>query len=574
MFRQRITVPLIALLIFSLTVTAQRPAPTQVNAEKIDLEMMKKIRDEGMQRSQVMDTLSWLTDVHGPRLTGSPQLKGANEWTKNKLAEWGMQNAHLEAWGPFGKGWTLERFSAQVIEPTPFPLIAFPKAWTPGTNGAVTGEVVFADLKSEADFDKYRGKLKNAFVMTVPMREVVAHFKPQGARLTEEELWKMASDLPEGVGGRQYSPEILERIRKMREFAPKLAAFLKAEGVAAMLDAGRGGDGGTLFVQQDGSAMKPGEIPSVVVAIEHYGRIFRLLQKNIPVKVEMNLAVKFHGDETQMAYNTVAEIPGTDKADEIVMLGAHLDSWHGSTGATDNGAGTAVCMEALRILKTLGVQPRRTIRIGLWTGEEQGLFGSRAYVKAHFGERLPDPQKDGQQPFPGMRNSGPLALKPDHAKFAAYFNLDNGTGKVRGVYLQGNEAVRPIFRAWLEPFRDLGAATLTIDNTGGTDHLSFDAVGLPGFQFIQDEIEYETRTHHSNMDSYERIQPEDMKQAAVLMAAFVYNAAMRDEKLPRKALPAPVQQAATAPAPAPEVPKTADSKMLKEAGGKKKAATR
>ena len=547
MFRKPLTASIIVLLLFSFTVPAQPPtqppAMAQVGGEKVDLEMMKKIRAEGMERSKVMDTLSWLTDVHGPRLTGSPQLKAANDWTMKRLTEWGLENAHLEAWGPFGKGWTLERFSAQVIEPTPFPLIAHPKAWTPGTNGPVSGEAMMVTIQSEADFDKYRGKLKNAFVMINPMREVKAHFKAQGTRMTEEDLWKMASDEQEG-GGRQYSPEILARARAERAFAPKRTAFLKSEGVAGILDSGRAGDGGTLFVQQGGSAMRPDEVPSVVVAIEHYGRIMRMFEKGIKVKLEMNTQVKFY-EQDNMAYNTIAEIPGTDKKDELVMLGAHLDSWHGSTGATDNAAGCSVVMEAVRILKTLGVQPRRTIRVALWTGEEQGLYGSSAYVAKHFGERKPLPPAAGQEDLPSfMRQRGPLETRADHSKLAGYFNLDNGTGKIRGVYLQGNEAVRPIFRAWLAPFRDLGAATLTINNTSGTDHLSFDGVGLPGFQFIQDEIEYDTRTHHTNMDSYERIQPEDMKQASVIMAAFIYNAAMRDEKLPRKALPGTVQQAA------------------------------
>jgi Zn-dependent M28 family amino/carboxypeptidase len=277
---------------------------------------------------------------------------------------------------------------------------------------------------------------------------------------------------------------------------------------------------------------------------EHYGRIARILAKGVPVRIEINIVARYHDDDA-MAYNTVAEIPGTDKKDELVMLGGHLDSWHGGTGATDNGAGVAVAMEAVRILRTLGVQPRRTIRIGLWSGEEQGLLGSRAYVRQHFAERQPSPQQQQQlqqqrdemsRMMVGMNPMGPLVTKPDHEKFSAYFNLDNGTGKIRGIYLQGNDAVRPIFRAWLAPFHDLGAATLTLQNTGGTDHLAYDGVGLPGFQFIQDPIEYDTRTHHSNMDTYERIQADDMKQAAVIMAAFVYNAAMRDEKLPRKAV--------------------------------------
>jgi Zn-dependent M28 family amino/carboxypeptidase len=264
----------------------------------------------------------------------------------------------------------------------------------------------------------------------------------------------------------------------------------------------------------------PPQPAQVTLAVEHYGRLWRLLDKKIPVTLTMDIDNRFY-DQDQNAFNIVGELPGTDKADEIVMLGAHFDSWHTGTGATDNAAGSAVMLEAIRILKTSGVKLRRTVRIGLWGGEEQGLLGSKAYVKEHFG----DPET--------------MQLKPEHAKIAGYFNVDNGTGLIRGVYLQGNEAVAPIFMAWMTPFKNLGMDTLTIRNTGGTDHLSYDDVGLPGFQFVQDEIEYDTRTHHSNMDVYERIQSQDMMRNAVVVASFVYNTANRDEKLPRKPLPKP-----------------------------------
>lgn len=544
---QRAFGPLAAILILVLTVGAQ-----VAQVEKVDLEMMKKIRAEGMERSQVMDTLSWLTDVVGYRLTGSPNMKKSHEWTKNKLTEWGLTNAALESWGPFGRGWSFDKVSAHVLEPTPFPVIAYPEAWTPGTNGPIVGEVAMVDIQSEADFEKFKGQLKGKFVMTGPAREVKAWFKAPGVRLTDEELLKMANDEPQG-GGRQYTPEQMQAMRQRMALGPKLNAFMIAEGAAAMIKLSRGGDGGTVFVQGSGSRDKnaPPSLPSVQLTAEHYGRIARILAKGISVKMELNISARFHDDDL-MGYNTVAEIPGTDKKDEIVMLGGHLDSWHGGTGATDNAAGVAVAMEAVRILKVLGVQPRRTIRIALWGGEEQGLLGSRAYVRQHFAERQPSPQQQQQlqqqrdevsRMMVGMNPQGPLVTKADFEKFSAYFNLDNGTGKVRGVYLQGNEAVRPIFRAWLAPFRDLGASTLTGQNTGGTDHLAFDGVGLPGFQFIQDPVEYDTRTHHSTMDTYERIQADDMKQASVIMAAFVYNAAMRDEKLPRKPMPATGQQA-------------------------------
>jgi hypothetical protein len=533
----RVLAPLSALLVLCLVLGAQQPPQ-----EKVDLEMMGKIKAEGLERSQVMETLSYLTDVYGPRLTGSPNLKKANEWTRDTLAKWGLQNAHLEAWGPFGRGWALQKFSANVISPNPFPLIAFPKAWSPGTNGPVTGEVVMPDIKTEADFEKYRGKLKNAFVMTTVVREVKAHFTPEGTRFTDEQLLAMANADPVGAGGQRGGPG--QRGNQPGN-APQVTAqqkndFYRTEGVAVLLDAGRG-DGGTIFVGGGGSREKdaPPSLPQVSLAVEHYNRLIRMIQKGVQPKMEMDIAVRFQDDD-MMAYNTIAEIPGTDKKDELVMVGAHIDSWHSGTGATDNAAGCAVGMEAVRILKALGVQPRRTIRIGLWSGEEQGLLGSAAYVREHFGAR---PAGQGQrggggqgQP-PTQPQSVTITTKPDYDKFSSYFNLDNGTGKIRGIYLQGNEATRSIFRAWLAPFRELGASTITISNTGGTDHQSFDGIGLPGFQFIQDTIEYDSRTHHSNMDLYDRIQADDMKQASIIMAAFLYNAAMRDEKLPRKPLP-------------------------------------
>lgn len=527
--------PVLAVFLLGLSVTAQVG-----QVEKIDQEMINKIRAEGMERSQIMDTLSWLTDVVGYRLTGSPNMKKANEWTKAKLAEWGLVNAALESWGPFGRGWSFDKVSVHVVEPTPFPLIAYPEAWTPGTKGPIVGEVVQVNIESEADFEKYKGKLKGRVVMTAPAREVKAWFNAPGERMSDEELLKMANDLPPAGQGRQMAPAQMQAMRARMVLAPKIAAFLLAEGALAQLKVARVGDGGTVFVQGGGSREKngPPALPSLQLTAEHYNRITRILAKGVPVKVEIDIKASFQ-DEDLMAYNTVAEIPGTDKKEELVMLGGHLDSWHGGTGATDNAAGVSVAMEAVRILKALGVQPRRTIRIALWSGEEQGLLGSRAYVRQHFAERQPTPQQQQQRDEMGrmmasMNPLGPLVTKPDHEKFSVYFNLDNGTGKIRGVYLQGNEAVRPIFRAWLAPFHDLGAATLTLQNTGGTDHLAFDGVGLPGFQFIQDPVEYDTRTHHSNMDTYERLQADDMKQAAVIMAAFVYNAAMRDEKLPRK----------------------------------------
>jgi hypothetical protein len=532
------------LVAYSVPVLAQTPK------EKVDTDAINKIIEEGTKRSQVMDILSYITDVPGPRLTGSPNIKQAEEWAKRKLTEWGLQDSHLEAWGPFGRGWTLEGFSANMVQPMFSPLIAYPKAWSGNTNGPVSGKVVYLDVKSEADLARYQGKLKGAIVFMAPPRDLKAHFEPEGNRMTDEALLKLANAEPSTGGFRfQMSPEQ----RAAMTLQNKKWELLYSEGPAVVLEPGRG-DGGTIFVQ--GATLPnapatpldarkrvwdkdaPPVIPQVVVAAEHYNRIARMMSKGVPVQLEINIRSRYH-DQDLMSYNVIAEIPGTDLKDEIVMLGAHFDSWHGGTGATDNAAGSAVCLEAVRILQALGLKPRRTIRIALWSGEEQGLLGSRAYVGEHFGKRL------GREPGFGRPSEQPSApqeppqfeLKPDHEKFAGYFNLDNGTGKIRGVYMQGNEAVGSIFRAWLDPFKDMGASTLTLANTGGTDHLAFDAVGLPGFQFIQDQVEYSTRTHHSNMDVYDRIQEDDMKQAAVIMASFVYNTAMRDQKLPRKPLP-------------------------------------
>ena len=482
--------------------------------EKLDLDAIYKIKDEGLQRSKVMEIESYLTDVYGPRLTGSPNIKEAADWAQKTMKEWGLANVKTEAW-PFGRGWQNQRFVANAVTPRAYPLIAYPKAWTPGTNGPVTGEAVMAVIASDKDFDTYRGKLRGKFALSVAMRDVPAQFDAPGHRYTEAELADLAKQpAGGGRGGRG-------RGNVDQDFARRRTQFWLDEGVAAVLDFSRG-DGGTLFVQGGGprDAKQPPVPALVTLAVEHYGRIWRTLEKKIPVTLTMDIDNTFF-DTDLNAFNIVGDIPGTDKADELVMLGAHFDSWHTGTGATDNAAGSAVMMEAMRILKSTGVKLRRTVRIGLWGGEEQGLLGSKEYVKAHFG----DPAT--------------MQLKPEHAKFAGYFNVDNGTGVIRGVYLQGNEAVAPIFQAWMEPFRNMGMTTLTIRNTGGTDHLSYDAVGLPGFQFIQDEVEYDSRTHHSNMDMYERVQATDMMRNAVIVAAFVYNTANRDEKLPRKPLPKP-----------------------------------
>lgn len=547
------------LLVFSLLISSAATL-AQAPQQKPETDPVARIKEEGLNRSQVMNLLSYMTDVHGPRLTNSPNLKAAQEWAKQKLGEWGLQNARLEAWGPFGRGWTIEGFAVNMVKPHFTPVIAVPKAWSPSTNGTVRGQVVYLDAKTEADLEKYKGKLAGAIVLIAPPREVKAHFEPQATRETDEELLKLANYDPAATTpSRRF--ELTPEQRTAAELLSKKWQMVFSERAAVVLEPGRG-DGGTVFVgsvtiptpvdtpfdrrPRAWAKDAPAVVPQAVLAVEHYNRIVRMLTKGAPVQMEVNITSRFY-DEDLMGYNVIAEIPGTDLKDEVVMLGAHYDSWHSGTGATDNAAGSAVCLEAVRIIQALGLKPRRTIRVALWSGEEQGLLGSRAYVAEHFGKRITSQSGDARGDARGQEAAAQFELKPGHEKLSGYFNLDNGTGKIRGVYMQSNEAVRPIFRSWLSPFKDMGASTLTISNTGGTDHLAFDAVGLPGFQFIQDEMEYSSRTHHSNMDLYDRIQEDDMKQASIIMAAFVYNTAMLDKKLPRKPLPG--QTVAPRPAP-------------------------
>jgi carboxypeptidase Q len=507
--------------------------------EKVDLETISRIRYEGFRNSKVMDFATGLMDSIGERLTGSPNMKRANEWTRDQLAAMGLSNAHLEAWGPFGRGWANQYVNARMTSPDIAPLIVYAKAWTPGTNGVVSGKCVRVIIEDKKDFDKYRGKLAGMIVIFGSDADVKPITEAPFKRLADDDLAKIGDyEIPS-----ERPPFRTAEFRRRQQFMKDLNQFFAEEKVLAVIDHSRGtAGGGTVFVQSGGS-YKTGEtttVPQLTMATEHWSRVARLLQQNKDVTLELNVVNTFYDDDP-MQYDTIAEIPGTDKKDELVMLGAHLDSWHAGTGATDNGAGTIVMMEAVRILKALDLKPRRTIRIGLWSGEEEGLLGSQGYVDHHFGSRPPmdDPNMKGM-PTLLRREAGPVTIKPEQAKVSAYFNVDNGTGKIRGVYLQENEAVAPIFEEWMKPFRDLGMTTLTMRNTGGTDHLSFDAVGIPGFQFIQDPIEYETRTHHSNMDVYDRLQPADLKQISVIVASFVYDAAMRDQMLPRKPIEKPL----------------------------------
>lgn len=579
-----------------LPVFALGQAPARVyEAPKEDID---RIIEEGTKRSQVMQTLGYLTDVIGPRLTNSPGMKRANEWTRDELTKFGLENAKLEPWGPFGRGWTLKRFYAMVDGPTAFPLIAHPKAWSPGTDTllpapppvdpkakkpktpppptkvdtAYTAEVVHLNATKIEELDQFKGKLKGKIVLIGTTRDVPAGFTAKATRDTDTELMTLANapnpltprPTPTPNPSATPNPDLVAFQAQQRLNAARMR-LLADEGAAIIVDAGRG-DGGTIFVQQ-ATAVQPPPAPAgappvpqarlydkatripvqISTAVEHFNRMARMIAAGEKVTMTVDLAVEYQ-DQDMMGYNTIAEIPGSDPTlkEEIVMLGGHLDSWQSGTGATDNGAGCAVMMEAVRIIKALGLKPRRTIRIALWSGEEQGLIGSREYVKDHFGfygETRPPVfgaggggGGGGQGGGQGQAQQQPRVLTKgaEYDKFSAYFNIDNGTGKIRGVHMQGNEGVRPIFRAWLAPFKTMGADTLTLANTGGTDHLSFDAIGLPGFQFIQDEIEYSSRTHHSNMDTFDRIQADDMKQMSVILAAFVYQTAMMDEKMPRK----------------------------------------
>ena len=498
----------------------------QAQDEKLDMEAVQKIRTEGLTNSKVMDHAFYLTDVSGPRLNNSTGYLNAANWAKAKLAEWGL-DAKLEAWGDWGKGWDLQRSYIAMTAPYYRPFIAFPKAWCSGTNGLQNAEVIIITAKDSVELDSYKGKLRGKIILLPRTDTLKQSFNADATRRTDEDLQKMADWDPKnrpaaqqrGPGGGQRPP-VGVNVNKLKEFA-------KSEGAIAILSANPRGKDGTLFVSGGGSyaANAPENFLDIVVAYEDYMSLYRLAAAKIPVKLEVDVKTSFSSKDIK-GYNVVAEIKGTDKKlkDEVVMLGGHLDSWHASTGATDNAAGCSVMMEVIRILKASGFKPKRTIRICLWGGEEQGLHGSRNYVRNH------------------LTDTATRRSNSEGDKVSAYYNLDNGTGKIRGIYTQGNEAVKPIFAKWLEPFKDLGAGTVTLQNTGGTDHQALDGVGIPGFQFIQDVIEYDTRTHHTNMDTYDHLIPDDLKQAATIIASFVYHTAQREEKIPRKPAPAATQQ--------------------------------
>jgi hypothetical protein len=521
----------------------------QPPTEILDYAMYGTIREEALAHSHVMEYASALMDGIGPRLTSSPNAKRANQWTRDQFAAMGCSNAHLEDWGEFGMGWEQLNTWIRMTSPDKAVFIAQAAPWSPSTKGPVSGPAVWVDVKDEKDFEKYKGQLASKIVLLGDMRDVKPVDKALFTRDDEAELKKI-EEYP--LGQDRYW-QARERFVQAQAFREKVGKFLASEGATAVILPSRdgennGGSGGTIF-DDNGSSFgrlvyqreHANPLPLAVTAIENYGRLYRLLKANVSVALELNIETQFTGDH-EHGFNTVAEIPGADPKlkDEVVMVGGHLDSWASGTGATDNGAGSVVAMEVMRILNTLHVNPRRTIRVALWTGEEQGLFGSQGYAREHLGviPRSTDPEqlKLGEW----MRKvTGPIQVKPEQEKISAYFNVDNGSGRIRGIYLQQNAAVGPIFKQWMEPLKDVGVTTIALRNTGGTDHLSFDAVGVPGFQFIQDPLDYSSRTHHSNMDTYERLQADDLAQAAFVEAVFVYNAAMRDQMLPRKPFPHP-----------------------------------
>jgi hypothetical protein len=497
--------------------------------ETADADAVETIRREGMSRSQVMQTAFYLTDVYGPRLTGSPQLRQAAEWALERLKRWSIDNARIEEWGVFGRGWVNERFVAHAYTPQPWPVIGLPKAWTAGTDGPLIADAVYAPMAKDEDLLRWKDQLHGKIVLPVPTRELGAMFDAPARRFS-------ASELDELRRGERVRPGT-ELTGAQVAFARRRLRFLIEQGALAVVEPSAGD--GALFVQHSAefdpdrapdSAIPPTRVPAppqVVIAAEHYGRMARLLGTGRHVRLELDIRNRVLPD--QSGFNVIAELPGTDRTEEVVMIGAHLDSWHGGTGATDNAVGVAVMLEVMRILKVSALPLRRTVRVALWSGEEQGLLGSRAYVAAH------------------VANRETMVLRDEHHKISAYFNLDNGTGAIRGVYLQGNDLVAPVFAAWMKPFGELGVSTLSSTSTFSTDHLSFDEVGIPAFQFIQDPIEYDTRTHHSNTDTFERIQTDDAIRNAVIVASFVYHAANRDERLPRKPLPSPRVRSASSP---------------------------
>lgn len=505
---------------------------------KSDLETINRIRNEGLYHSQVMTTLEHLTDRIGPRLTGSPEMQQASAWTVEQLKAWGLSNVHLEGF-EFGRGWGFDSAHAQLLHPRKATLMGLPVAWTPGTNGVIEGDVVFVDAVTEAELEKYRGKIAGKIVLLSEPEDIGEPSSELFKRYSSDDLGKMKSlDLKRPASHAHGTPDSIAQNRKRLAFREAVAAFLKQENAkAALYRSSR--DGGLIRVfGHDHRAGKTFPVPALVLSSEHYQLLQRFIESGETPRVALNVAARFH-DEDSKSYNTIAEIPGTDKDPEIVMIGAHLDSWHASSGGVDNAAGVAVTMEAMRILKKLDIKPKRTIRIGLWSGEEQGLYGSRAYVEQHLATRPKpaDPAERDLTPWYWSSPGWPITRKPDYDRFSVYFNMDNGSGKFRGIYTEGNVAVKSLFSEWFGPLSDLSEGTINTNATGGTDHESFDDVGLPGFQFVQDPLDYMPRLHHTHVDSFDHVLPDDMRQAAVVMATFAYTAAVAENRVSRKPMP-------------------------------------
>lgn len=538
MMRRR--APARVLPLAGLLVAAQTGLATTPSTEQVDWNTVNRIRAEEFNHSQVGDTLEYLSDVIGPRLTGSPQLDQARAWVRGKLTSWGLVNARDEVYEEhFGRGWTFRSAGLQMLAPRQQPLYALPRAWTPGTQGPLEGDAELLVIKTKEDLEKHHGQLMGKILLVDPARTLEHATQPDFQRQSAASLGELQTFQIPDDGQRKQLKTRREEFLKREDLVRQVNPLLVQEGVLAVLHASAG-DNGILLVAGGGSR-KAGEspgVPDLVVGAEQYNQLVRLLEHKVPVRLQVAIDGGFINDTDQPAYDTVAEIPGTGpKARELVLIGAHLDSWHSATGATDNGAGVAAVMEAARLLVKLELKPRRTIRVVLWTGEEQGLLGSAGYVSRHFASR-PEPTDPKEKLLPAAlrENKGPLQLKPEYDKVAAYFNLDNGTGRIRGIYTQENAAVVPIFKAWLEPFNDVGATVVSLRNTGGTDHQSFDRVGLPGFQFVQDPMDYRSHTHHTTLDTFDHVSVEDLKQAAAIIAAFTWQAAIREEKLPRKPL--------------------------------------
>ena len=509
-----------------LIVVMPRVASAQLVGERIDSAVNARIRSEGLERSRVLETAIMLSDGFGPRLAGSPEYRRAAEWARKELSSYGLASAALEPWGKrSGRSWKVDGQSVEMTAPYYARIVAYPKAWSPPTTGVVTGTPVIVAIRGDSDLVRYHGQLRGKIVLngaaSDPARPDPERFEPLARRFSDAELDSMRRITKPGEpedywdDAEGYAENVARR--------QKISLRLKEEGVAALLEPSGNPNAVGVSSYQAYDSDVSRAVPAFVVQRSDYDRIANLVSRNVPVTLRLSLQSRYLPDDG-IGYNVVAELPGSDPslASEVVMVGGHFDSWSAGTGATDNAAGSAVAMEALRILKAVGATPRRTIRVALWDGEEhEDYFGSLGYVKKHFG----DPET--------------MTLLPAQAKVSAYFNIDHGTGRVRGIYTQANEAVRPVFDQILAPFADLGAATTTLKNEGSTDHMPFVSVGIPAFTFIQDPIDYEPRTHHTNLDVGSLLLKDDLAQASVVVASVLYHVANRAELLPRKALPSP-----------------------------------